>query len=130
MGYNTQYTLTWDAPPDSTIHHKHKFPKGAAYCPTCGEALEVDSTVKRIIDAELTYTKNYILSGWGEGIKWYEHEDDMKKLSKRIAGVVFKLRGIGEEHPDEWVKYFKDGKMQMYKMPEWVPPPVDENEWK
>lgn len=47
-----------------------------------------------------------------EPIKWYEHEENMLKLSRRYPDIVFKLKGIGEEFPDIWIKYFKNGKMQ------------------
>ena len=52
------------------------------------------------------------IGGYGEPIKWYEHEDEMKAFSKRFPYVVFTLRGEGEEAGDIWVKYFKNGKMQ------------------
>jgi hypothetical protein len=47
-----------------------------------------------------------------DGVKWYDHEIDMKELSKRFPEVIFKLHGKGEENDDMWNKYFKNGKMQ------------------
>lgn len=63
------------------------------------------------------YDTNYgklsqFIGGYGESIKWYDHEIDMKAFSKRFPDVVFTLHGEGEESGDLWVKYFKDGKMQ------------------
>lgn len=45
-------------------------------------------------------------------VKWYNHENDMKKLSSRYPETVFLLTGEGEDNDDIWKKYFKNGKMQ------------------
>lgn len=46
-----------------------------------------------------------------ESGKWYEHEEDMKRFSEAYPGVLFTLKGWGEENEDIWIKYFKNGKM-------------------
>lgn len=48
--------------------------------------------------------------------KYYSHEGTFLELSKRYPNVVFQLTGYGEEQIDIWRKYFKDGKMQVWKM--------------
>lgn len=55
----------------------------------------------------------YALSLEGDDeCKWYEHEKEMRDLSKVFPDVVFKLHGEGEENGDIWDKYFMNGKMQ------------------
>lgn len=48
----------------------------------------------------------------GDSCKWYNHEDDMRKLSLQFRDMLFELNGYGEEAGDLWIKYFKNGKMQ------------------
>ena len=63
---------------------------------------------------------------FGDTCKWYSHEDDVKRFSKKHPDVLFKLTGEGEEFPDFWIKYFKNGKMQKCTG-EVVYPPYDES---
>jgi len=47
--------------------------------------------------------------------KWYDCEDDMKKISLNHPNTVFKISGEGEESGDIWSRYFKNGKCQYVK---------------
>lgn len=60
------------------------------------------------------------MSGYGDEtfnnqIKWYDYENDMKRISKKYPEVIFCLRGYGEEPGDLWMRYFKNGKIQHSK---------------
>lgn len=77
------------------------------------EAFEPKSIVERIFqNEEAMYCLGSCLDGENNG-KWYEHEDFFKKITKEYPGVLVELYGEGEEAGDIWIKYFKDGKMQL-----------------
>ena len=43
-------------------------------------------------------------------LKWYDWEDDMKRVSLSFPNVVFTLTGRGEEYGDHWRYVFYKGK--------------------
>lgn len=52
-----------------------------------------------------------ILDERTDDLKWYDHDDDMRKFSSFFPTAVFKLSGYGEEAGDVWVTYYHGGKM-------------------
>ena len=44
-----------------------------------------------------------------EVLKWHEYEKDCLSFSKAHPDILFGLHGVGEEHGDEWVHWFKGG---------------------
>ena len=85
MGYNTDYRLT--------------LPEGV-------DEQDVLDTANKY----LLYEFECIFGG--DSVKWYEHEEDMLKLSLQFPGKTFKLSGEGEENADMWKKEFKDGMLR------------------
>lgn len=44
--------------------------------------------------------------------KWYDHDEDMIKLSEAFLKMTFKLYGTGEEPDDRWYCLYKNGEME------------------
>lgn len=41
--------------------------------------------------------------------KWYDHQEDLVKFSKKYPKILFKLNGDGEDREDYWVLYVING---------------------
>lgn len=54
-------------------------------------------------------------------LKWYEHDEDMKKLSSLFPEYAFYLEGQGEDREDWWKAIFKNG-VEKISYAELVPP--------
>ena len=50
-----------------------------------------------------------------EECKWYEHRDDMIKISLNHKDKIFRLEGNGEEDGDLWVEFYKNGEWRYFK---------------
>ena len=60
-------------------------------------------------------------SGMSGYTKWYEHDQDMLRLSRTFPEVFFVLWGEGEEPEDLWKSYYLDGRVQEAPGPRRVP---------
>lgn len=66
-------------------------------------------------------------SGYGnlseEPIKWYDHENHCKQVTRQVPGVLLSLTGEGEDTGDLWRKDFLDGEIvDIWRFSE-IPPP-------
>jgi hypothetical protein len=87
MGYDTRFILIWECIP------------------------AIDAGIVEYLEDR---PDSYAYSAWVDGgrCKWYEWEEDMRKLSKKFPGAIFTLDGDGENDDDVWKAYFYNGKMQ------------------
>ncbi len=97
MGYSTRYELHWTE------------------TPAC-KGVDVAAVVAQYIEARGDDI-GYALEPDGttsESCKWYEHEADMRIMSRAIQGVVFHLTGEGESAGDIWDLFALDGEVQKH----------------
>lgn len=55
-------------------------------------------------------------------MKWYDCEEDMKKIAKKYPAIEFRVEGYGEDREDWWVALFKGDRYQI----KYAEPPIDE----
>ncbi len=94
-------------------------PEYVAKLLNASQALEEISDLKEELGYFLQGLKNC------DEMKWYDHEDDMRRISAAFPDFLFKLSGEGEEKTDVWTKWFLNSKMQggmaQIVMPEFDP---------
>ncbi len=100
MGYYTRYDL------DITGHNMTDFEFNEYYSKVEEDLLKTFEEMD-ILD----HAFNKIFESCNE-VKWYEHEEDMREVSKKFSPIMFILSGEGEDNLDSWRKYFLNGKMQ------------------
>lgn len=121
MGYATNYKVSTQGK-DFTEKGKNEINK------LIGEALKLPADLKDVAlkgielkKGTLPVSARFLISDrvgydpFESECKWYEHEEDMKKVSKEYPETIFVLEGDGEESGDIWKKYFMNGKMQSCK---------------
>jgi hypothetical protein len=64
------------------------------------------------IEREIVAQSGYSSLFEGESVKWYDHDEEMKAVSKKYPDLLFTLTGVGEESGDMWCKYYQAGKCQ------------------
>lgn len=61
----------------------------------------------------------------GEGLKWYDFDDEMRRVSVQHPHVLFTLDGKGEETGDIWRHFYLAGACFMWT-PDVEPPEFDD----
>lgn len=111
MSYDTTYNLEIE-PHQKVPACKHKYADTFKFCPFCGIEKgyrDLFEVIEQAVEKRIGYQplKN--------SLSWYEHETDMRAISKEFPKTLLILKGEGEEPGDLWIKYFKNGKMQVCK---------------
>ncbi len=99
MGYDTQYDLELRNP-------------------FTGKILDYENLIELVVKdlRDTCEEAKYSLDSHGkrtcDECRWYKHEDDLRKFSKRYSSFLFVLHGEGESPGDIWRKYFLNGQCQ------------------
>ena len=75
---------------------------------------ELSYDIGKVVESVEDIT-GYVEHYFTTGCKFYKHEEVLKTFSLEYPDVLFTLEGVGEEAGDQWVKYFKNGKIQVSK---------------
>ena len=62
---------------------------------------------------EISEASGYEYGVFDDQVKWYDFKQEMEEYSRKHPDAVFLIKGVGEEQPDLWHAYFKNGKSQM-----------------
>ncbi len=121
MGYNTSYGMEVEPEPDfeavdKMIELKAAWEKSglSEMPPEINEVLSKPQNAFLLAiraHDDASYALDNDLSA-SDSCKWYEHEKDVRELSAQFPTLFITLRGDGEEQGDQWIEYYKAGKMQ------------------
>jgi hypothetical protein len=50
----------------------------------------------------------------GDGVKWYDHHEELIDVSKHYNDIIFILDGEGEETGDIWRKFYLNGRHHIW----------------
>ena len=119
MGYNTEYSLVID---NSQVKDEIEKKKQSEIEEIQQSNISDELKMRLIKDVEKTYNTDIVyvndvidllnFDPFGGQCKWYDHTEDMCKISEKYQNVIFSLYGNGDEDGDMWVKYFMNGKVQ------------------
>ena len=99
MGYYTYYTMdARDAKTNESLSREME----AKICQRLWE-----------ISDDAIYNGDTFDECFDSDLKWYDHTEDMIKLSKEFPDVVFLLEGVGEDREDNWRLYVHNGEWEM-----------------
>jgi hypothetical protein len=78
------------------------------------EKLDYTSDEAYLIERRLEDISEYSidLGELGDDMKWYDHESNIKELSKLFPNHFFFVEGEGEEHGDMWKTITKAGEIK------------------
>lgn len=111
MGYCTTYNMT--------VQH---IKDGEQYEALC-DALKDKGVIGYAIDYDMFYGNTAEFCS-NYDVKWYDHEENMKEISKLFPDMVFQLRGQGEDPEDMWEKYFQNGYCEECRAEITIPRPI------
>lgn len=121
MGYETMYSLEFNK-----IDKENK-------C-VINEYTREDYTIENEIAKKIVICLNYDEDDFGENpcieevlsepYKWYDWEDDMRKISLEYPDYIFTMYGEGEDRDDNWKACIYQGKIEIVKA-EIVYPEID-----
>ena len=78
------------------------------------DAIREKDLFRYVFDSDYMYddhTRTVYFDNWEEQ-KWYNHVEDMEKLSKQFPSCVFKLECYGEDG-ETWIVYYQDGRHEI-----------------
>lgn len=99
MGYYTDYTMTVEGP----LKKKEEFEN---WC-------QGERAIKGPLKGEYGDLSEHMGALWSgdlDNMKWYNHPDDMRRVSDAFPALKFILIGDGEESDDNWISLFQNGK--------------------
>lgn len=107
MGYYTDFILEFENKDRSSYTFNN---------PNIRIALEKELLELEVFD---DIDLEYSCRAWA---KWYDYEDDMRRISQKFPDILFYLHGDGEDGDDKWDDYFLNGGYQHCPAEIYYPP--------